>query len=195
MIAQPQYATHSAQAPQRRPARVVGCGRWNRGDDQFGLLVAQRLMQDSSRDYDVAISESPGADLLTLIEGVELLVLIDAAVASEALPVGALRRVRVCGQPTTTEARIRAETRAVSAHSLGVGYALALAESLGVRPREVWIYVVGIDDFEFSTALTPLVAAQIEPAARRIRKDLRRAVYRDSPGIQARATTAGAGYA
>ncbi|MBL8879531.1 MAG: hydrogenase maturation protease [Phycisphaerales bacterium] len=188
-------AGEAALTAMRRTAKVVGCGRWNRGDDQFGLLVVQRLMQDAHGDVDITTSESPGADLLSLIEGIDLLVLVDAAVASAALPVGALRRIRLNDRAVMTGAVCRFATRVSSAHSLGVGYALALADSLGIQPQEIWIYVVGSHDFSLGAAMSQSVAVQIEPTARRIRKDLQRAMRRGAPEAFSHSAGTGAGHA
>lgn len=157
--------------------RIVGCGQWHRTDDQFGLLVARELMARHPSAIDVRYSESPGTDLLELVDDVDLLVLIDAANAGEGLPIGALKRVHVARNEIgdVADASCRIDERVASAHSLGVGFALALAESLGILPREVWVYVVGAADFGFGELLSPAVAAQIAPTIRRIEKDIQHA--------------------
>lgn len=166
----------TTSAPLREPrVRVVGCGQWHRGDDQFGLLVAERLRACTRDQLDVRESAAPGADLLTLVEDVDRLILVDAAVADAHLPIGSLCRIvlhRGDDAGTGDYAMLRRAPRITSGHSLGVGYALALADALEIAPCEVWLYAVGAANFDVGDALTPAVAARIEPAATRILQDL-----------------------
>lgn len=165
----------AAVTAERLRVRIVGCGQWHRSDDQIGLLVAQRFMAVAPDRFDVYVTTAPGADLLSLVENVDRLVLVDAAAADEQLPIGGVRRIvlrRGCGIDDGDYAVFQPSHRVASGHSLGVGYALRLADALGIAPREVWLYAVGAATFDIGDLLTPAVAAIIEPTVARILRDL-----------------------
>lgn len=143
------------------PARVliIGCGRSHRRDDQLGLLVAERLSATLSSRARVLQTESPGADLLTELAGVELLIVIDAA---RGLPPGSWRRFeRFPGADGSRLEFAGWDGHPGSCHALGVADALVLGDRLGLLPREVWIYAVAGSDFgygaEISASARPLI--------------------------------------
>jgi len=151
------------------PMRIIGCGRWLRRDDQVGLLVAEALSARALPDADVMTSESPGSDISLCLDGVELLVLIDAADYHGEIAPGQWRRIDY-----RLQAR-RIRTRHwTSTHTLGLDSALRLADALGVLPPTVWIYAVCIADAAFGHELTGQVDASIEPLAEAIARDVAR---------------------
>ncbi|HMQ16401.1 MAG TPA: hypothetical protein PKC49_10530, partial [Phycisphaerae bacterium] len=87
----------AALAP-RPPVLVFGCGRDHHGDDQIGLRIAEALARRRPPDTHVALSRAPGADLLLDLEGVGLLVVIDAAESVAELPVGSWTRIVYAGR-------------------------------------------------------------------------------------------------
>ncbi len=148
--------------------RIVGCGRSFMGDDQAGLLVARKLQQSTSLRADVFCDEAPGDRLAgELDENVELLVIVDAALADGNHPAGSSERIDYrTGADALTE-RLHGST-----HTLGVVEGLKLAEVLGVLPRHVWIYVIFGTDFERRPHVSPTVGSEIVPLARRIESDV-----------------------
>jgi len=75
---------------------IVGCGASLRRDDQAGLRIGESLATERLPDgVEVELSESPAADIPSLLEGrsdIGLLVIIDAATPGENHPPGTWRR-------------------------------------------------------------------------------------------------------
>lgn len=155
--------------------RIVGCGRSHRRDDQLGLRVADALAARPPPGAAVAASEAPGADLLTDLEGVSLLIVVDAQRAGGKTQPGTrgrwivASRTRSVDVPPLDELR-RDATR--SSHFLSVADALTLGAQLSLLPPEVWIYTVAAADFGYGEELTPAVAAAIPGLVARIRDDV-----------------------
>jgi hydrogenase maturation protease len=138
---------------------VIGVGAEDRGDDAAGLLVA-RLLRPAAPPR-VEILESPGdaGSLLTLLEGADRVVLVDAAVAGR--------------EPGTVELvppGVALRSAAHSTHGLGPAEALDLAETLGILPAVVRLYVVHGRGFD-PGPVTREVSAGIHAAAERILRD------------------------
>jgi Ni,Fe-hydrogenase maturation factor len=119
------YARHAASSVARQadlstPKNVEG------GTD--GRVVAAT----------VTLSEQPLLDLTDdRIGPVDLLVVIDTALADEHHPAGSFQRIDY-----RHGARIRQEPVGIDTHSLGVASALQLADNLELLPEHVWIYVL-----------------------------------------------------
>jgi hydrogenase maturation protease len=174
-------------APHAKPGaavRIVGCGRNHRRDDQVGIRVANRLMEFDLPNTWTQASEAPGADLLVDLEGVRLLVLIDAARCGERLAAGEIRRLAV---PQRTDGN-RVEAIQLpnrpheSSHLLGAVGALAVGEELGILPPNVWIYIIGGEEFGYGDELAPGPRAAVERAAERIAADVRDWLEREESG-------------
>jgi hydrogenase maturation protease len=160
--------------------RVIGIGAEDRGDDAAGLLVARGVR--AAAPPGVEIVESPGdaGDLLTLLDGVERVVLVDAA-RGGGMP-GAVELVPAGSAP-------RSSSR--STHGLGVAVALELAAALRMLPACVRLYVVHGAWFD-TGPVSPPVAAAIGVAARRILRDeLGQAVRAPGGGTRAAPTRTG----
>lgn len=154
-------------SPQSNPVMIVGCGRWLRRDDQAGLIAAERLAADPPSGATVVITEAPGGDIVTSLGNVGLLVILDAASASEAMPSGTWRRLEHHHWPDLLRSRAAGDS-----HSLGVDVALRLAERLGVLPPEVWIYAIAVEDVGFGEHVSPGVQVAIDAVARAARHDV-----------------------
>ena len=120
---------------------------------------------------EVRTSEAPGADLAAELEGVRLLVVVDAALAGDDFPPGTWRRIDYGRDDARLIARHLARP-AVSGHTLGVAEGLELARALGVLPPTVWIYVIAGGDFGYGAALTAPVEAAVSTVADQIRADV-----------------------
>jgi hydrogenase maturation protease len=122
------------------PIAVIGIGQSMRGDDAAGL-EAVRLWQRrhtqtaGSPDVRVAIIESPGLELLDLLDGMDAAILVDA-ICSDAPP-GSLQRIR---PGDLTESRFNSG----SGHSWGVAEALRLSSALDPRSGRRDIRLLGI---------------------------------------------------
>ncbi len=180
----PRGAGPAATSPGLR-VKIIGCGRSQRRDDQLGLEVARRLARRPSEGCEVCLSEDPGTDLLLDLDGVRLLVLVDAAACGPHLPAGRIRRL--CCRPEAPGSARSAFERlplrtACSTHLLSIGDGLRVAEQLGVLPREVWIYVVGAAEFGHGTELSPAIERAAARLVGRIRADVRAWLKRPEAG-------------
>jgi hydrogenase maturation protease len=147
---------------------VFGCGRWLRRDDQAGLMVAEKLAQADLPEADVRATESPAADLIADLDGVGLLVVVDAAQSGPNVPAGTWRRLEYGADP----GRIGARPPPVDVHQLSVDTALRLAAEMGLLPPEVWVYAAAAGDCGYGEAMTPAVEAAVSELARRIPADI-----------------------
>lgn len=155
-------------------ARVVGCGRAHRADDQVGLHVAQLLAADPPPGVTVASSEAPGIDLVLGLEELDLLVVVDAARSGPSLPPGEIVR-RTFGRCTLRDWLARQPVMSAgSGHLMSVVEALRLASELEALPAQVWLYGIAGASFEYHPELSPAVGRAAGEAARVIRNDLTR---------------------
>ena len=112
--------------------RVIGIGS-PFGEDQIGWLVTDALQQSDAlqpylgKQLQIIQSDRPGVTLLSEMEGVETVILIDAAFSEEGE--SSLRCL-------TVDELINSKSQ-VSSHGFGVQQALALGQSLGQLPKEV----------------------------------------------------------
>jgi hydrogenase maturation protease len=139
--------------------RVIGVGAEDRGDDAAGLLVARLLRPAAPPGVEILESAGDAGSLLTLLEGTDRVVLVDAALAGR--------------EPGTVElvppgAALRSPAR--STHGLGLAEALSLAEALGILPAVVRLYVVHGSRFD-PGPVTREAESGIRAAAERILRD------------------------
>ena len=153
---------------------VAGVGNLLRGDDGFGVVVADRLaargVPDGVRVLDVGIG---GIHLVQeLLDPVDALVVVDAV---------------DLGRPPGTVLVVRPEVRDVGAlpperrrdeladmHYATPERAFMLAGALGVLPAATW--VVGcqpLDTERLGEGLSPVVAAAVETAGAEVRQLVR----------------------
>ncbi|MBU0637291.1 MAG: hydrogenase maturation protease [Planctomycetes bacterium] len=164
-------SSESGPVARARPVRVVGCGRHHRCDDQVGLRVAAGLRELLADQVEIALTEAPGADLAAGLEGVRLLVVLDAAATTPALPAGAWKRIEYVPGETGPAAR-PARAATVSAHSLGVLDGLELARALAVLPGQVWIYVLAGTDFGYGEDFSAEVSAALADLVEQVHRDV-----------------------
>ena len=149
--------------------RIVGCGRWSMGDDQAGLVVADRLREKDLPRTVVVRDEAPGSELATeLTPDIGLLIIVDAAPADERHPPGSSARLDYRRQPDLLLPKARGST-----HALSVDAGLELAEALGLLPKDVWVYAIFGKHFERHLGLSPAAEAGIAPLVARIERDVR----------------------
>ncbi len=173
---------------------VYGCGRADRRDDQVGLLAAELLAQTPPPDTEIRVSQAPGADLLTDLEGAGLLIVLDAAPANPALPAGRLLRIdlgenagrseplpEMAGRLGPRLVPAAASPPGASAHTLDINTALELGRRLGLLPQHVWLYVVGSTDFGYGRECSPPVAQAIPRLVRQVREDIADWLRRPEP--------------
>ncbi|NUQ45644.1 MAG: hydrogenase maturation protease [Phycisphaerae bacterium] len=147
--------------------RVIGCGRSHRCDDQAGLLIAAEVSALRLEGVEVLVSEAPAADVVADLDGVDLLIVADAAAPSADRAPGTWERIDYARHPE----RIRRRD-AGDSHTLSVDCGLNLASMLGWLPREVWVYAVTIAEAGFGEEMTPAVERAVAGIARQIASDI-----------------------
>lgn len=151
-----------ARQPQNAGILIVGLGRPRHGDDAIGLNIVADL---DSRLRGVArcVADPSGWGLLDAIDGVDLLILVDAAQAHEALPAGSWRRIDYHREPS-----LLADSGLRGTHSADLASILEMARALGTLPENVWIYAVAGDRFEPESEPSEAVMS----AAEAVREDI-----------------------
>lgn len=148
---------------------VIGIGQSLRGDDAVGLEIIRRWQEKFPEtagrpEVRVEASELPGLNLLSLMEGAEAVILIDA-VQSSAQP-GTIHQL-------TREQLAAFQSESKSAHGWGVAETLSMAETLGPPIASLPIRVIGIEIREtaIGAPLSRAVAQAIEPACEIIEQE------------------------
>ncbi len=108
---------------------VVGIGQPLRGDDGAGPAAVRQWSRDysqtaSAQNIKTLIAETPGLDLLDLIQDADGLVLVDAIEGGE--PAGTVRVRNSIPESNSTPAE-------KTAHGFGVAETIALARKIGAR--------------------------------------------------------------
>jgi hydrogenase maturation protease len=143
---------------------VVGVGNQDRGDDGFGLAVANRLL--GRVPPTVSILERSG-DAIALIEdwnGIPMVIVIDA-VAPISEP-GRVHRLDLSNSPLPIGFAPR------SIHAFGVAETVELARRLGRLPRCLVAYLVEGEQFETGAPLSQAVVEAVEDVAERVFSEL-----------------------
>lgn len=148
----------------RGTARVIGLGNLTRGDDAAGLLAARRLRELARGAVDVRESDAGGAALPELMEGADLVILIDAARSGR--EPGTVHRL------DASAGRIARGDFPCSTHDMGLADAVELARALGTLPRRVIVYGIEAGSLEAGADPTDAVRRAVEEAARRILEEV-----------------------
>jgi len=146
---------------------IVGCGSPDAGDDALGPIVADSLRERLPAEVEIKTDYAGGANLLDWCEGVEMLILVDAALATADFAVGEWRRLcfpfeRECLRTLAFH----------NTHSLGLAEALDLASSLGRLPKEVLIFAVAGGQFELGTGLSPAVQRSVSKVRSAVQEEV-----------------------
>jgi len=154
---------------------IVGAGRVRHGDDAVGIVVA-RWAARRLAGLAAAVVDVGGWDSFGAMEGRRLLVIVDAAEASEGLPAGGWMRIDPAASPgAVMVCRLR------DTHTAGVDAMLRLARAMGKLPPDVWIYAIGGEGFAPEARISqPVRRAAIEVAGR-IEADVRAWAGIESP--------------
>lgn len=153
-----------AMCPQR--ARIIGIGSPVAGDD-VGWRFAEALKTaDLGRGFsegsvDVVTCDHPGHLLLGVLDGLRLVIIVDA-MRTGTKP-GSLRKL---------EMRDLDDTITRTSHSFGVAHILALGHALGVLPPRVILY--GIETGPSSRMPSPSV--WVKQCEKAMREDIRQAL-------------------
>jgi hydrogenase maturation protease len=148
---------------------ILGLGNGMCGDDGVGPVLAAKLARTFKDAVQVEYHAGPLWDLATEGPRGGLVIIIDAAQASPAFPVGAWRRIVY-----PREAARLAESGLRDTHTLSVEALLRLGRALGRRRPRVWIYALAGERFGVGDAPSLPVLRAVPVLARRIEADIRR---------------------
>jgi hydrogenase maturation protease len=145
----------------KKPFVVLGLGNVLLGDEGVGVRVTEALMEQALPSWVEVISGGvAGHRLLDWLEGVRKAVIVDATLMCK--PPGTVVRFR----PEEVTSR-RAPTR-LSLHEGDLLGTLKLAESLGIRPKEVVVYGVQPGRMDPGMTLSPQVLRAVSDVVARV---------------------------
>ncbi len=147
---------------------VLGIGQSLRGDDAAGLEAVglwQATFPQTARRVGVETAELPGLNLLTLLDGRDAVILVDAA--------------QTCAAAGTVihlgpDELSAFSPSAGSAHGWGVAEALHLGLVLDPALAQIRVTLIGIvgKDFSMGAGLSPEIQAALVGAVERIEKEV-----------------------
>lgn len=134
---------------------ILGVGNLLLSDDGIGVRVIQKLQEEHTLPEDVQAVDGGtcGLDLLQFLEGVETLIVVDAANIGQ--PPGTIQRLEGDQVPAFLAQK-------VSPHEINLPELLFSAKLIGIYPRRVVVYGIQIQSLETSLDLTPPVAARLD---------------------------------
>jgi hydrogenase maturation protease len=150
---------------------VAGVGNLLRGDDGFGVVVAERLAEhgvpDGVRVLDVGIG---GIHLVQeLLDPVDALVVVDAVDLGR--PPGTVLVIRPDVRDITALPPARRRDELADMHYATPERAFMLARGLGVLPAATWVVGCQPADAErVGEGLSPVVAAAVDAAGAEVRR-------------------------
>jgi len=145
--------------------RIVGFGAPGCGDDEAGLLAAERLRAILPQNVEIRCETDGGANLYDWARDVDVLILIDAARSTEEFALGQFLHLRY------PQDRLRlAQTPPFHTHQWGLDSALALAETMHWLPQEVHLFLLAGDNFKPGTPLSPKLFQSIPQLTQSVQK-------------------------
>jgi hydrogenase maturation protease len=154
----PEAGAHVISTNLTEEALVIGIGPELRGDDSAGPMAVDRWRRQHAVGPTRAIClEAPGLDLLDELEGVGVVVLVDAV--RSGAPSGTLHVISL-----DTLQAFASDSR--SAHGWGVGETLALAQAVSPERLPAALRIIGIEagSVQVGESLSPAVEARLDEA-------------------------------
>jgi hydrogenase maturation protease len=159
--------------------RIIGLGNVLAGDDGVGILAARRLKarleqpQADQAQVEVQVqvieAELVGLEVLDLMEGADVVMLVDAARSGH--PPGTLHRFEVSDGP------IGKTLFPHSTHALNAVDALELGRTLGTLPPRVIVYGIEAGALRAGDALSPEVAGALEEVIERLAREVEQVAH------------------
>jgi hydrogenase maturation protease len=143
---------------------VIGVGNAYRSDDAVGLIVAQRLKQQSVEGLAVLEESGSGAALIDLWGEADSVILIDAVQSG-----------REPGTIHCLDARAESFSSGIfrfSTHAFGIAEAVELARVLNQLPKRCIVYGIEGSSFAAGVGLSPEVEQAAEQVVLRVLHDL-----------------------
>ena len=151
--------------PATNRAVVIGIGNEYRHDDGVGPALISALAEHDLPGVRLAVSDGEPSRLLADWTGVNLAIIVDAALCEPSHP-GRIHRTCVDDVHPHGNA---------SSHGLGIPEAVALARALDRLPDQMLVYAVEAADVTLGNGLTPETAAALPDLVSAVLADLRAA--------------------
>jgi hydrogenase maturation protease len=139
---------------------ILGIGNDFRGDDGFGLAVANRLQLPPYRkglgDAKIALGRGDASELLDYFDHTDCLIMIDA-IYDPTQPTGRCCQLDM-KQATSTPAQLRS-----SSHLVSITEAIELGRLYDRLPKHLYLVGVTADKFEPGAPLSAPIEAAISP--------------------------------
>ena len=147
----------------KRPLRLIGIGNLWRGDDGAGIILAERIRKERLPALEVILHQGDGASLISLWEGVDRVILVDAICGQGAA--GRLLRFDLQKEP------LPENIFPVSTHALGIPEALQIVKKLH-QPLPPSFLLFGITGERFDWGAKPSfdIASLAETFLNRIKR-------------------------
>lgn len=136
---------------------VIGIGNPDRGDDAVGRVVAQKLRDRIGDRADVVEARGEATEIVSLLQGRDAAILIDACVSGA--PAGTTLRLDMRVAPAPRKGG------ELSSHGLGLAEAIGLARALGALPEMCVVYAIEGASFAHGAAMSEAVAAAADEVA------------------------------
>lgn len=165
----------SHHTPGRSNIRIIGLGNEWRGDDAAGLLAARRLRDRLDRigeRVQVIEARQAGTDLLDLMNGAQVVLLIDAAKSGRSA--GTIHRLDASAGP------IALNLACQSTHGVSVAETIELGRALGRLPDTVIIYGIEVAETGWGPSLSQPVEEAVEQVVEQIARDVERLLCMNS---------------
>ncbi len=145
---------------------ILGVGNLLMSDDGVGIRVIERLEAAYRLPEDVQTLDGGtcGLDLLHYLEGVEHLIVVDAANFNE--PPGTIRRLEGEAVPAFLAQKI-------SPHEINLPELLFSAKLTGIYPRSVVVLGIQPQTLAVGLALSPPLAARVDELVERVLAELK----------------------
>ena len=144
---------------------ILGVGNLLMADDGVGIRVIERIEATRTLPEDVQTLDGGtcGLDLLHFLEGVEELIVVDAA--DFGLPAGTIQRLEGDAVPAFLAKKI-------SPHEINLPELLFSAKLVGIYPLRVVVLGIQPQTIEVGLELSPAVAAQVDVLADRVLSEI-----------------------
>ena len=156
--------------------KIIGLGSPLRGDDGLGVTAIERLAESDDLPSEVELVDGGlcGLGLLDLIEGTDVVILIDAIQSDE--PPGTIIR-------TSADQLLHIDAPAGSVHDFRVAETLHLADSIGTPLPPITLIGMVPHDISPGQSLSATVEANFSSLLDSILVEMRRALARTSDTI------------
>lgn len=136
--------------------RVIGIGTAGAGDDALGLEAASILRLRLPPTVDVVGDTTGGSNIAALCEGIDVLIIIDAVKPTPTFPPGTIFTWSYPAMRSAINRSLCGNT-----HSFSLSEGLALAEQLGVLPKNVTVFGMVGENFEPTAGLSPAIKMRL----------------------------------